>query len=272
MRRLRKYGVRFGAYHIYLPASAQTGAARACRATLGARSRGTESKGLDDLLHLAGSGRTSIPVNREIDASALSCGRISGLRRARRACRYSRAACRSDPSGAGLARRRRRETAGRVPGGGFTIVNGMTSLTGASGEDFASILRSLGYRMERRPKPQEPVAEPAAETPAATPTAEAAATDAGAAQIEPAPDVEAARDRYRCFRSTAALTASEAPADPASPTPAETTDHNPLCSRRPKSSRRRSRPKRWRLLFRSTPLHPQKIRKRRRHSLPKNPL
>ena len=31
----------------------------------------------------------------------------------------------------------------------------MTSLTGASGEDFASILRSLGYRMDRRPKPPE---------------------------------------------------------------------------------------------------------------------
>ena len=32
----------------------------------------------------------------------------------------------------------------------------MTSLTGASGEDFASILRSLGYRMEKRLKPPEP--------------------------------------------------------------------------------------------------------------------
>jgi ATP-dependent RNA helicase SUPV3L1/SUV3 len=32
----------------------------------------------------------------------------------------------------------------------------MTSLIGASGEDFGSILRSLGYRMERRPKPPEP--------------------------------------------------------------------------------------------------------------------
>ena len=31
----------------------------------------------------------------------------------------------------------------------------MTSLTGASGEDFASILRSLGYRMDRKPKPAE---------------------------------------------------------------------------------------------------------------------
>jgi ATP-dependent RNA helicase SUPV3L1/SUV3 len=45
---------------------------------------------------------------------------------------------------------------GAVLGGGFTVVNTMTSLIGASGEDFASILRSLGYRMERRPKPSEP--------------------------------------------------------------------------------------------------------------------
>ena len=43
-----------------------------------------------------------------------------------------------------------------LAGGGFIVVNGMTSLTGASGEDFASILRSLGYRMEQRPKPAEP--------------------------------------------------------------------------------------------------------------------
>ena len=34
----------------------------------------------------------------------------------------------------------------------------MTSLTGASGEDFASVLRSLGYRAERRPKPAEAAA------------------------------------------------------------------------------------------------------------------
>ena len=35
----------------------------------------------------------------------------------------------------------------------------MTSLTGSSGEDFASILRALGYRMEKRPKPAEPPAQ-----------------------------------------------------------------------------------------------------------------
>jgi len=222
---LRKYGVRFGAYHIYLPGLLKP-APRALAAQLWAlRHEGLESKGLDDLLHIAGSGRTSIPVHREIDAALY---RTAGYRvcgeRAVRVDILERLADLIRPAlawreGAGA------KPAGAVVGGGFTIVNGMTSLTGASGEDFASILRSLGYRMERRPKPQEPVAEPAAETPAATPTAEAAATDAGAAQIEPAPDVEPLATATDASDQSAALTASEAPADPASPTPADTTDH-----------------------------------------------
>ena len=61
---LRKYGVRFGAYHIYVPALLKP-APRALAAQLWALSHdGPQTKGLDDLLHLAGSGRTSIPVNR----------------------------------------------------------------------------------------------------------------------------------------------------------------------------------------------------------------
>ena len=64
---LRKYGVRFGAYHIYVPALLKP-APRALAAQLWAlRHDGPQTKGLDDLLHLAGSGRTSIPVNRDID-------------------------------------------------------------------------------------------------------------------------------------------------------------------------------------------------------------
>ena len=43
---------------------------------------------------------------------------------------------------------------GAVDGRSFTVTGAMTSLTGASGEDFASILRSLGYRMDRKPKPR----------------------------------------------------------------------------------------------------------------------
>ena len=62
---------------------------------------------------------------------------------------------------------------GAVEGGGFTVTVNMTSLTGSSGEDFASILRSLGYRMDKRVKPAEPPPAPAGRTPRPTEAAPA---------------------------------------------------------------------------------------------------
>ena len=158
---LRKYGVRFGAYHIHLPLLLKP-APRALAAQLWALSHdGPQSKGLDDLLHLAGSGRTSIPVDKEIDAALY---RAAGYRvcgeRAVRVDILERLADLIRPALAWREGAPGQKPPGAVSGGGFTIVNTMTSLTGASGEDFASILRSLGYRLERRPKPAEPV-EPA---------------------------------------------------------------------------------------------------------------
>jgi ATP-dependent RNA helicase SUPV3L1/SUV3 len=154
---LRKYGVRFGAYHIYLPLLLKP-APRALAAQLWALAQqGPQSKGLDDLLHLAGSGRTSIPVDREIDAALYRAAgyRVCGERAVRvdileRLADLIRPALAWREGAAGA------KPPGAIAGGGFTVVNTMTSLTGASGEDFASILRSLGYRLERRPKPPEP--------------------------------------------------------------------------------------------------------------------
>jgi ATP-dependent RNA helicase SUPV3L1/SUV3 len=162
---LRKYGVRFGAYHIYLPALLKP-APRALATQLWAlRHDGADSKVLDQLLHLAGSGRTSIPADPTIDPALY---RTAGYRacgvRAVRVDILERLADLIRPALAwreGAAAR----PLGAVLGGGFTVVNTMTSLIGASGEDFASILRSLGYRMERRPKPSEPAAvQPPSET------------------------------------------------------------------------------------------------------------
>ena len=45
---------------------------------------------------------------------------------------------------------------GAIDGFGFTVTAGMTSLAGCSGEDFASVLRSLGYRAEKRAEPAAP--------------------------------------------------------------------------------------------------------------------
>jgi ATP-dependent RNA helicase SUPV3L1/SUV3 len=182
---LRKYGVRFGAYHIHLPLLLKP-APRALAAQLWALAHdGPQTKGLDDLLHLAGSGRTSIPVDKEIDAALY---RAAGYRvcgeRAVRVDILERLADLIRPALAWREGAPGQKPPGAVSGGGFTIVNTMTSLTGASGEDFASILRSLGYRLERRPKPAEPV-EPAP-VEAVAPQAEIASS-----ADETAPAVEA---------------------------------------------------------------------------------
>jgi ATP-dependent RNA helicase SUPV3L1/SUV3 len=66
---------------------------------------------------------------------------------------------------------------GAFDGRGFVVTQAMTSLTGSAGEDFASILRALGYRMDKRPPlPPKPAPEVVVETVAAeTPPVEASA-------------------------------------------------------------------------------------------------
>ncbi len=219
---LRKYGVRFGAYHIYLPNLLKP-APRTLAAQLWAlKSEGAQLKGLDDLLHLAGSGRTSIPVDKEIDpglyrtAGYRACGeravRVDILERLadliRPALSWREGAPGSKPPGA-------------IAGGGFVVYNGMTSLTGASGEDFASILRSLGYRMDRRPKPAEP--PPTAEAAAAPETKAAEApieiSEAGSGAL--LPDVVMAADPALDVASDSASDSSGEAADPVDVPPPE---------------------------------------------------
>jgi ATP-dependent RNA helicase SUPV3L1/SUV3 len=209
---LRKYGVRFGAYNIYIPALLKP-APRALAVQLWELSHGgDESKNLVDLLHLAGSGRTSIPVNKEIDPNLY---RTAGYRvcgeRAVRVDILERLADLIRPALSWREGAPGQRPAAAFPGGGFTVVNGMTSLIGASGEDFASVLRSLGYRMEKRPKPPEPAPAPAPAE-AASPAAEQApeltvAEDAPAA----AADLEAAAPEQAAQSETPATEQSGEP-------------------------------------------------------------
>jgi ATP-dependent RNA helicase SUPV3L1/SUV3 len=206
---LRKYGVRFGAYHIYLPLLLKP-APRALAVQLWALAHeGPQSKGLDDLLHLAGSGRTSIPVDREIDAALY---RTAGYRvcgeRAVRVDILERLADLIRPALAWREGAAGTKPPGAIAGGGFTVVNTMTSLTGASGEDFASILRSLGYRLERRPKPAEPV-EKAAEATATS--GETAMADRAAETAEPPADAAPLTDDAATEVAEVPVAPSEAP-------------------------------------------------------------
>ncbi|MBS9476030.1 helicase-related protein [Ancylobacter radicis] len=188
---LRGHGVRFGAHHIYLPALLKP-APRALAAQLWAlKHGGLQQKGLDELPHLAASGRTSIPVDPEIQKGLYRAVgfRVAGERAVRvdileRLADLIRPALAWRPGVSG------EKPAGAYDGSGFLATVAMTSLAGCAGEDFASILRSLGYRMERRPAPVEvdaPAVVPAAEaTPAEVPAAESPAdVPADAATSDP---------------------------------------------------------------------------------------
>jgi ATP-dependent RNA helicase SUPV3L1/SUV3 len=148
---LRKYGVRFGAYHIYVPSLLKP-APRALATQLWAlKHESPDAKGVAELLHLSSSGRTSIPVDAETPKNLYRTAgyRICG----ERAVRVDILERLADLIRPALSWREGMSSAkpdGTVDGRSFTVTGAMTSLTGASGEDFASILRSLGYRMERR--------------------------------------------------------------------------------------------------------------------------
>ncbi|HKC34156.1 MAG TPA: helicase, partial [Xanthobacteraceae bacterium] len=182
---LRKHGVRFGAFHIYVPALLKPGP-RALAAELWAlKHGGPETKGLDEVQRLASSGRTSFPADKETPKALY---RATGYRVCgERAVRVDILERLADLIRPALAWRETsaEKPAGTVDGRCFTVTQAMTSLTGSSGEDFASILRALGYRMERRPKPAEAPAPVPAPTPdGVPPQGESAPADLAA----PAPD------------------------------------------------------------------------------------
>ncbi len=179
---LRKHGVRFGAYHVYVPLQLKP-APRALAAQLWAlKHGGPEIKGLDELQRLAASGRTSFPVDKEVPRPLYrTIGyRVCGERAVRvdileRLADLIRPALSWRPGSVAA------KPPGAFGGTGFTVTQAMTSLTGSSGEDFASILRALGYRMEKRPRPVETAPATSVGADAVTPASDHAATESEAA-------------------------------------------------------------------------------------------
>ena len=195
---LRKYGVRFGAYHLYLPNLLKPGP-RALATQLWALKEATpDTKGLTDVPHLASSGRTSFPADKDVPKALY---RVVGYRvcgeRAVRVDILERLADLIRPALAWRPGSPAQRPPGAIEGGGFTVTVNMTSLTGTSGDDFASVLRSLGYRMEKKPKPAE---APAAPVIAAEAPAEAAVQESSAEVAADAP-------------ATGATALAEAPAE-----------------------------------------------------------
>jgi ATP-dependent RNA helicase SUPV3L1/SUV3 len=212
---LRKYGVRFGAYHIYVPALLKP-AARALASLLWAlKQTNVDLSVLSGAQHLAASGRTSFPVDKALPRDAY---RVLGYRQCgERAVRVDILERLADLIRPALAWRETspgEKPPGAFDGRSFVVTQAMTSLTGSAGEDFASILRALGYRMDRRP---QPAAKPAA----AEPVPAATEVSAETAASEPTAVVEAAAEPLADAPATeAASPADVVPAAEVAPAPA----------------------------------------------------
>ena len=196
---LRKYGVRFGAYHIYLPALLKPAPRSLATQLWAIKHESPDAKGVGELLHLAASGRTSIPIDKDTpNALYRTAGyRICG-ERAVRVDILERLADLIRPALSWREGAPGPKPDGVFDGRGFLVTGAMTSLTGASGDDFASVLRSLGYRMDRKPKPAEPaisapgvaIEAPAVGDESPAPTENEAEASVEAAAALPAQNVE----------------------------------------------------------------------------------
>jgi ATP-dependent RNA helicase SUPV3L1/SUV3 len=192
---LRKFGVRFGAYHLYLPNLIKP-APRALAAQLYALKHGGGDvvKGLDEVLHLAASGRTSLAAGKDVQRNLYRAAgfrvcedravRVDILERLadliRPAMSYRPGVSPGDPP------------PGAADGDGFVVTVAMTSLAGCSGESFASILRALGYVPEHRKGPAITAALRAAAGPLAPHDAGLKPTpECGLDAVPDTPDTEA---------------------------------------------------------------------------------
>ena len=179
---LRKLGVRFGAYYIYVPTLVKPAIRVLATQLWGLRnSEASFGSGLHDIPQLAASGRTSFLADGAIPKETY---RVAGFRlcgdRAVRVDIVERLADLIRPAiayrpgvGAGAP------PPGSADADGFVVTGAMTSLTGCSGEQFASVLRSLGFVSERikgpaltvaasMPDPVEPVGEMSGSAPPST--------------------------------------------------------------------------------------------------------
>ncbi|PLX38797.1 MAG: helicase [Hyphomicrobiales bacterium] len=214
---LRKYGVRFGAHHIYVPALLKPAPSRLLMHLWALKNADGDVPGLAELPQISAAGRTSVPAD---ETFPLELCRIAGYRvcgpRAVRLDILERladiirpiVAWRPGPNAAPAPE-------GAIPeGGGFTVTVGMTSLLGCAGEDFSATLKALGYRLERRKAEGFKAPPTRADLEAAEQAAAAEAKpedEAAPAETETAPSGEG---EASATPETAVEPAAEAPAEP----------------------------------------------------------
>ena len=145
---LRRLGVRFGAYHIFVPALLKPAPAGLLTLLWALKNDARDKPGFGDVVHMLGSGRTSLVVDPTFEKAFY---RLAGYRNlGRRAVRVDILERLADLIRPALAWK---EGEGKRPDGGyggsaFVVTPAMMSILGATAEDMEEILKGLGYRGE----------------------------------------------------------------------------------------------------------------------------
>lgn len=205
---LRRLGVRFGAYHVFLPALIKPAPAGLVTLLWALKNDGKDKPGFGDVVHALASGRTSVVIDPAFDKSFYKLAGYRNLgRRAVRVDILERLADLIRPATnwkPGLGQR----PDGAYDGHAFMVTPPMMSILGATADDMEEILKGLGYRAE--PKP-------AAEVKARLEAQDNAAREAAAAKL-------AAEEAAKAELAAAAEVAS---AEAGVETPAEGSEPGP---------------------------------------------
>lgn len=226
---LRRLGVRFGAFHVFVPALLKPAPAGLVTLLWSLSNDGKDKPGFGDVVNALASGRTSVVVDAEFEPSFYKLAGYRTLgRRAVRVDILERLADLIRPALAWRAGTGQRPD-GAFDGAAFIVTPAMMSILGATADDMEEILKSLGYRAEAKPVAEvqarldamdaaerERVAAKAAQAQAASEAEQTAATEPAAPEA-----VQGSADETAAAAEPAAVDTEDASAQEAAAEAAE---------------------------------------------------
>ncbi|MGN7772547.1 helicase-related protein [Phyllobacterium sp. 22552] len=145
---LRRLGVRFGAYHVFLPALLKPAPAGLLTLLWALKEDAKDRPGYGDVVQVLSAGRTSVVTDASFDPAFY---RLAGYRLlGRRAVRIDILERLADLIRPALAWKPGTGTRpdGAYDGSRFLVIPAMMSILGATADDMEEILKNLGYRQE----------------------------------------------------------------------------------------------------------------------------
>lgn len=148
---MRRHGVRFGAFHIFIPALLKPAPISLICLLWGLKNDRLAEPALGEISTLSAAGRTSFPAEREIDRRIYQlCGfRVLGSK-AVRIDMLERLADLIRPALSWKAESGNPPPEGAIAGRAFYVTPAMLSILGATHEDMENVLKGLGYRGETK--------------------------------------------------------------------------------------------------------------------------